>query len=485
MVFTNLAKYVLPLHGTRKKLYSLEKGKITKVIILAVFALTFTDMLFAQKPLGKINGVQKVVFYGDSITQGGWYLYYIQLFYATRFPDMRITIENAGVSGASATTSLPRLESDVLSSKPDIVYIMFGMNDVGRNYYRVSNPNQKTMEAREKSLETYKNKMNETIKRIKASGASPVILTPSPYNQYGMHINVENFVECNEGLIKCAEIAKALALENNSPAVDIHSPMTELLVKYPELKFAARDRIHPGKFGHMIMAYYILLSQNVPGLVCKATIDVKTKSVENIEKCLIKSLEIKDGCIKFMYIPKALPFPVSEEYMEAKRIVPWDSLNQEIIQIKNLADGNYKLLVAGKEIEKFSAEQFERGVNIALLTTPSQKKSNDLRTAVIKKANAESPLRNIAQVNSILQSSSVDPSDTVAANKYFEYFCTKLNDKLKRYYTRLFETYCKNRGKFPELTKKAVDAQKNIFELQKPEPFEIEIVRSINPDRHF
>ncbi|OGV39588.1 MAG: hypothetical protein A2020_02670 [Lentisphaerae bacterium GWF2_45_14] len=448
--------------------------------IASVLALAFTvvpGIISAQEAPAQFKDGQTTVFYGDSITHGGWYQYYVQLFYATRFPDRKIKIENAGVSGASAAGSLPRLDNDVLFRKPDLVYIMFGMNDFGRGNYKTAQADEKTMAAREGSLKTYKTSMDKTIKKIKASGVTPVIMTPTPYNQYGQSIKTENFTAANDGLTKCAEIVKALAVENKCPIVDLHAPITALLVKDSELDFSRDDRVHPNKIGHMIMAYYILQAQKVPTLVAKTVIDYTKKSIEGAENCSVENLEAKDASVKFTYTPKALPFPVSDEYSKANEAVPWDSLNQEIIQVKNLPAGDYRLLADRKEVGRFSAAQFAEGVNMASLATPQQAKSVQLKNAVTTKANVDRSLRGLVQVNCILWNGKIDPADVVASDKYLDEWLGKVSEQYKKYYTNVIKSYRKNRDKLSSLMKGAADAQEEIFKRQKTEPCVIEIVK--------
>ena len=447
--------------------------------IAAVMPLAFAGVsgtVFAQEAPAQFEDGQKAVFFGDSITHEGWYAYYVQLFYATRFPDRKITIENAGVAGGTAAGSLSRIEQDVLACKPDWVYIMFGMNDVGRNNYKSAQADEKTLAAREGSLKTYKLKTDEIIKKIKASGAAPVVVTPSPYDQYGQGIKAENLAACNDGLAKCAEIARALAAENKCPVADIHAPMTALMIKDPESKLAGDGRVHPDQAGHMVMAYYILQAQKIPGLVSKTVIDCAKRTVARTENCSAENLEVQAGSVKFTYIPKALPFPLSGEYSKANKTVPWESLNQEIIQVMNLPAGDYRLLAGGKGIGSFSAAQFASGVNLAALATPQQGQSARLRKAVIAKANADFPLRNVVQGKCILWDAKIDPADFAASDKYLDEWLAQVSDQYKKYYTAVIKAYRENRGKLPELTQKAADAQENIFKFQKPEPFVLEIV---------
>src|ERR1700709_658296 len=73
----------------------------------------------------------RVVFTGNSITDGGHYHSYIWLYYLTHYPDRRITVFNAGIGGDVAQQIFERLDSDVFAHKPTVMTLTFGMNDTG------------------------------------------------------------------------------------------------------------------------------------------------------------------------------------------------------------------------------------------------------------------------------------------------------------------------------------------------------------------
>ena len=78
----------------------------------------------------------RVVFYGDSITQDGAYARFVEEYVRTRFPRWNVRFYNAGVGGdtvrgGGAGPIDVRLERDVIALKPTVVTIMLGMNDGG------------------------------------------------------------------------------------------------------------------------------------------------------------------------------------------------------------------------------------------------------------------------------------------------------------------------------------------------------------------
>ncbi len=129
-----------------------------------------------------LNSPKKIVFFGDSVTEGCFELYPTSYGFDTvRHPDKaypslvthvlkekygeNIISINAGLSGDSSKNGLERTERDVLSHKPDIVTIAFGLNDIFRP-------------------EHFEKSINGILKKITASGAKAVLVTPNMLNTY-------------------------------------------------------------------------------------------------------------------------------------------------------------------------------------------------------------------------------------------------------------------------------------------------------------
>src|SRR5574342_525600 len=101
------------------------KRKILCMTILLVTALCLMSMQ-SLKPV-------KVIFFGDSITEigiqpGGYIDRMRQMLKDKSIPNYQLT--GAGVSGNKVYDLYLRFEDDVLSQKPDWVFIYVGVNDV-------------------------------------------------------------------------------------------------------------------------------------------------------------------------------------------------------------------------------------------------------------------------------------------------------------------------------------------------------------------
>lgn len=81
------------------------------------------------------NPTKKVLFLGDSLTQAGaepgGYIELMKDELKKRGLDQKYELLGKGVGGNKMRDLLARLEKDVISEKPDLVYPMIGINDVG------------------------------------------------------------------------------------------------------------------------------------------------------------------------------------------------------------------------------------------------------------------------------------------------------------------------------------------------------------------
>jgi hypothetical protein len=93
---------------------------------------------------------------GDSITHSGPYHSYVLLYYATRFPQMRIKFINCGISGDSASGMMGRLQKDVFSNNATVATLSAGMNDVNRGLYSQTKVPEDAENSKRKAIDNFK-----------------------------------------------------------------------------------------------------------------------------------------------------------------------------------------------------------------------------------------------------------------------------------------------------------------------------------------
>lgn len=137
-----------------------------------------------------------IAFLGDSVTQGcfevylknngeietvfdaeGAYHAYLQKILATLFPNVPVTMINAGISGDSAEGGLARLARDILPYAPDLTVVSYGLNDASQGIEK---------------LPMYKKALGEIFRILKESGSEVIFLTENMMNtEISCHIKEE------------------------------------------------------------------------------------------------------------------------------------------------------------------------------------------------------------------------------------------------------------------------------------------------------
>ncbi|MCX6908561.1 MAG: SGNH/GDSL hydrolase family protein [Verrucomicrobia bacterium] len=423
-------------------------------------------------------------FLGDSITAGGRYQNMIADYYLTRFPERTIRFVNAGRSGDSAGGSLKRLQEDVIARKPTSVTIMFGMNDVNRGAY-VANPDDKKKSAQQQALNGYKANMETVVGRIRAEAGNPKLLfiTPSPFDQTVVLDKDNNQPGCNDGLGRCAEIVRELAAKNNGTVVDFHGPMTALNLeqqkKDPKWTIVGADRVHPGPPGHLMMTWLFLKTQGAPSVVSKVAVDAAAgRAVENIN-AEVTAITKKNGGVSFTLLEKALPFPIDPAAKPMLALLPIEKdLNQEILSVRRLASGNYELKIDGTAVGRYSAQDLERGINLAFNeATPQFKQAQTVAKINAQRRDAESQACSLMNTRRWMQSHyKINPDDPAAVQAHYDSFKNK-----SEYSAAMALNYIKKWSQYGELRKQVSAHEQEALVSRKPVPHDYAIVPARQP----
>ena len=179
----------------------------------------------------------KIVCYGDSITK-------------RTYPDILATLLNAdvvksAVAGHSTGQAMSRLESEVLPSKPDVVVILFGTNDIRVDNKKVHVPREK-----------FRGNLTKMVTDCQKVGAKVVLCTLPPINAKAYFERHDKGVyDDNGGLASLIEdyrsIASEVAKGNDATLVDLNN----LLADEPE--WLSSDGVHPSEMGNAILAKHI------------------------------------------------------------------------------------------------------------------------------------------------------------------------------------------------------------------------------------
>lgn len=195
-----------------------------------------------------------VVAFGDSVTEGArdgvaehqTFRYLLE----SKLKDAGVNarIVNAGIGGSNTRDALRRIERDVLVERPQLVIVMFGINDasmidggpVVRTEPRVL-------------LEEYRSNLTEIRRQCKVAKAKVILCTPTPMSRAYAYSNMGEYAkheDINYMLLQYAEAAREIATQAKVPLVDLF----DLFVTRPDGLDLIKDGNHPWPGGHALIA---------------------------------------------------------------------------------------------------------------------------------------------------------------------------------------------------------------------------------------
>lgn len=216
-------------------------------------ALIFFSIIIVLTVLSSFSFQQKkkVIFFGDSITQAGvapnGYITVLQQTLAQNGKDKNFELVGAGIGGNKVYDLYLRLEDDVLSKKPDLVFIYIGINDVWH----------KRTHGTGTDADKFEKFYNKLIDKIQAAGAKIVICTPTVVGEKKDFVN-----ELDGDLNKYAEIIRGIAKSRNVELIDLRKATVGYIsVHNPENKakdILTVDGVHMNDAGNKFLAEQFL-----------------------------------------------------------------------------------------------------------------------------------------------------------------------------------------------------------------------------------
>jgi isoamyl acetate esterase len=190
---------------------------------------------------------KKIIFFGDSITQAGvqpgGYIQKVAALATKAGSAERYEFIGAGIGGNKVYDLYLRLEDDVLSKSPDIVFIYIGVNDVWHKQSYGTGTDADKFEKFYKAI----------IAKIKAKGATVVLVTPAVIGERTDHSN-----ELDGDLNQYSNIIRRLATDEGLGLVDLRKVFLEHNKRYnPSNKdsgILTTDRVHLNEAGNQLVA---------------------------------------------------------------------------------------------------------------------------------------------------------------------------------------------------------------------------------------
>jgi lysophospholipase L1-like esterase len=347
-------------------------------ILLSAFAA------FAQADFYLKDG-DRVVFYGDSITDQRLYTTFTESYVLTRFPQMKVSFIHSGwggdrVSGGAGGPIEVRLPRDLIIYKPTVLTIMLGMND-GR--YRAYDPD---------IFQQFSSGFESIVQTVKSAlpGIRITAIQPSPYDDV---TRAPGFAGgYNAVLVRYGQFLAELASRETLTLADLNSPVVAALKKAKSIDPALAqkilpDRVHPGPGGHLLMAEALLRAWHAPAEITSVEIDAESKNVSAAVNTKVTDLRV-DASLTWTQEDAALPMPVDPKdpilslAVRASDFV--EALDRQPLRITGLPRARYVLRIDGETAGSFSRLDLADGVNLALLPTPMLKQALEVHALTIR-----------------------------------------------------------------------------------------------------
>jgi lysophospholipase L1-like esterase len=209
-------------------------------IVFSTALLIVATSMMTQKP-------KRVIFFGDSITQmgvnPGGYIVRMGEMLEQKGLSKDYELIGAGIGGNKVYDLYLRLEDDVLSKNPDIVFIWVGVNDV---WHKVSSGTGTDADKFEKFY-------TAIIKKLQDKGVRVILVTPACIGER------TDFTNQQDGdLNKYAQIIRVLAKNYKCELVDLREAFLSYNLKNnPENKesgILTLDRVHLNPKGNELVA---------------------------------------------------------------------------------------------------------------------------------------------------------------------------------------------------------------------------------------
>lgn len=222
-------------------------------------ALIVSSLMALPAVLGKnqeIKQGERIVFLGDSITAAGarpgGYISQVRERIQSAFPGLKVEVFGAGIGGHKVPDCQKRLDRDVISKKPTLVFIYIGINDVWH-----WNRNKGTPK------DVFESGLKDLVQRCNDAGARVVLCTPSVIGE-----KVDGSNEYDEMLDAYSAISRKVARDTKSEMCDLRAAfMTHLKVNNKanaEKGLLTGDTVHLNADGNTFVARQILDHLSVP-----------------------------------------------------------------------------------------------------------------------------------------------------------------------------------------------------------------------------
>ncbi len=269
-------------------------------VFILIFVLTLSPSCKNEKEIDLPLHNKRVLIMGNSITQHGHYVDFMEYYLRKQYPNTKLDIVSIGLSGETVSGTSEggrkfprpnvraRLNDALNEIKPDLVLACYGMNDA--NYSPLDSLRFKE----------YKKGILEMKSKVEALGAQLVLMTPTIFDPNPVENRVSQegefheywhpYYKYNDVLTRYSDWLLSLETENLK-VIDLHHYLNPILANMKRIKADSTfipDGVHPNKIGHFYMAQKILKD-----LYPEVSIENPVSEIERLKSDLLYGLVCK------------------------------------------------------------------------------------------------------------------------------------------------------------------------------------------------
>lgn len=223
--------------------------------LLAMLISTISQVVLAQTDVPLFKPESRILFQGDSITDGGRgrsgdpnhvlghsYAYLIAARYGASYPERNLVFFNRGVSGNKVPQLAERWQKDTLDLKPTVVSILIGVNDI---WHPLNEGKEVSVEQFEAGYDKLLADTAAALPRVKLVLGEPFILpgkaTSPKWDVWQGHLK------------KLQAVIEKLAVKHHAAVVHYQKAFDDAVKRGPA-EYWIWDGVHPTAAGHQLMA---------------------------------------------------------------------------------------------------------------------------------------------------------------------------------------------------------------------------------------
>lgn len=241
---------------------------------LIVKAAFLVGALLITACAGRPTQGKRVVFIGDSITDGNWgcvngykptsaernhtdfnhiyghsYMMLIASDFQAKYPEADYQFFNRGFSGHKLADLEARWQEDVLDLNPDVVSVLVGVNDMG-NYFRIKEEDDIPFD-----YDGWKERYRSLLLKTKELNPSVKLVLCTPFLAKEGSTGSSADYDAREAMVtRLAGIVRELCSELGATCVAFDTMFQGLVASEPRPTYWIWDGVHPTPAGHRKMA---------------------------------------------------------------------------------------------------------------------------------------------------------------------------------------------------------------------------------------